>query len=269
MAGFEAPTATCRASDRSDASGRAGNPDAPLGAGREASGAENEQNCLVVNPESFYIGSVPGESTTARKRRRYDSPIRAQRAQETRAALMTAAAELFTTAGWAATGMRDVADAAGVAIETLYSYFPSKRALLQAVIDVAVVGDERPSGVAERDEFAAIGRGRRGERVAAAAALVRAINERTASYAMVLREAAPGDEQLAEHLQLTRARQRLDIEAGVALLIGRPPTAVETDEVWALLSPELYLLLVNEAGWTPAAYEKWVATTLDRVVPRS
>jgi hypothetical protein len=44
---------------------------------------------------------------------------------------------------------------------------------------------------------------------------------------------------------------------------------VETDEMWALLSPELYILFVNESGWTPAAYENWVATTLECVVPRS
>lgn len=212
---------------------------------------------------------MPGKSTTAKKPRRYDSPIRAQRAAETRAALMVAAAELFTTKGWAATGMRDVAAAAGVAVETVYSHFPSKRALLQSVIDVAAVGDDRPVAVAERDEFAALGRGSRGERVAAAAALVRAIHERTASYAMVLREAAPGDEQIAELLHATRERQRQDVEAGAALLIGRPPTTVEADELWALLSPELFLLLVHEAGWTPTAYETWVATTLERVVPHS
>jgi AcrR family transcriptional regulator len=212
---------------------------------------------------------VPTKAITVKKPRRYDSPIRGQRAQETRVALMTAAAELFTTRGWAATGMRDVAAAGGVAIETVYAHFASKRALLQAVMDVAVVGDDRSLAVAERDEFAALGRGRRRERLAAAATLVSAVHERTASYAMVLREAAPGDEQIAEVLQATRARQRQDVEAGVALLIGRPPTAVETDELWALLSPELYLLLVNEAGWTPKAYENWVATTLERVVPRS
>jgi AcrR family transcriptional regulator len=181
---------------------------------------------------------------------------------------MTAAAELFTTKGWAGTGMRDVAGAAGVAIETVYSHFASKRALLQAVMDVAVVGDERSLAVAERDEFAAIGRGRRSARVAAAAALVRAVHERTAAYAMVLREAAPGDEQIAEVLQATRARQRQDIEAGATLIIGHTPSTEETDELWALLSPELYLLLVNEAGWTPTEYEQWVATTLNRVVPR-
>ena len=137
------------------------------------------------------------------------------------------------------------------------------------MIDVAVVGDEQSLALADRDEFAALGRGRRSERIAAAAAVVRAVHERTAGFAMVLREAAPSDEQIAELLQATRGRQRQDIAAGVALIIGRATTPVETDELWALLSPELYILLVNEAGWTPAAYESWVATTLERVVPRS
>ncbi len=182
---------------------------------------------------------------------------------------MAAAGELFTTRGWAGTGMRDVAKAAGVATETVYSHFSSKRVLLQAVIDIAVVGDDQAVAVAERDEFAALGRGRRADRIAAAAALVRAANERTSGYAEVIREAAPGDEQIAEMLSATRARQRQDVEAGLTLLLGRAPAPEETDEVWALASPELYLLLVHEAGWTPDAYERWMATTLDRNVPRS
>lgn len=208
--------------------------------------------------------NAPAETT-----RRYESPMRARRAQETRGAVMAAAAELFTTTGWAATGMRDVAKAAGVATETVYSHFSSKRVLLQAVIDVAAVGDEEQVAVAQRDEFAALGRGRRAERMAKAAALVRDINERTAAYAKVLREAAPSDEQIAEALQATRARQRQDVGAGAALLMDRPPSAEEVDELWTLLSPEVYLLLVHEAGWTPDAYERWVATTLERVVPRA
>ena len=212
---------------------------------------------------------MPTKAAAAETTRRYESPMRVRRAQETRASVMTAAAELFTTKGWAATGMPDVAKAAGVAIETVYSHFSSKRTLLQAVIDVAVVGDEKEIAVAQRDEFAALGRGPRAERMAKAAALVRAIHERTAPFAKVLREAAPSDEQIAEALQATRARQRQDIGTGTALLIGRPPTAEELDELWALLSPEVYLLLVQEAGWTPEAYERWVETTLDRVVPRS
>ena len=212
---------------------------------------------------------MPAKTAAAKKPRRYDSPIRARRAQETRAALMDAASALFTTRGWAATGMRDVAETAGVAVETVYSHFSSKRVLLQAVMDVAVVGDEQASALAEREEFAALGQGPRSERLAAAAAVARAVHERTAGFAMVLREAAPGDEQIAEVLAATRGRQRQDIAAGTALILGRAPTTVEIDELWALLSPEVYILLVHETGWTPAAYESWAATMLERVVPRS
>lgn len=212
---------------------------------------------------------MPTEASAAETTRRYDSPIRARRAQETRDAVMAAAAELFTTRGWAATGMRDVAKAAGVATETVYSHFSSKRVLLQSVIDVAVGGDAQPVAVAQRDEFTALGRGPRAERLARAAALIRAINERTAPYAQVIREAAPGDPAIAEVLDATRARQRQDVEAGLALLVGRAPTALETDELWALLSPELYLLLVHTTGWAPDAYEAWMATLLERTVPRA
>jgi AcrR family transcriptional regulator len=210
---------------------------------------------------------VPTTASADETTRRYESPMRARRAQETRAAVMAAARELFTTRGWAGTGMRDVAKAAGVATETVYSHFSSKRVLLQAVIDVAVVGDEEQVAVAERDEFAALGRGRRPERIAGAAALIRGINERTAAYAGVIREAAPGDQQISEVLAATRARQRRDVEAGLTLLLGRAPTTVEADEVWALLSPELYLLLVDTTGWTPDAYEAWMATLLERTLP--
>jgi hypothetical protein len=34
------------------------------------------------------------------------------------------------------------------------------------------------------------------------------------------------------------------------------------------VSPELYLLLVEESDWTRDQYEAWVAETLERVLPR-
>lgn len=218
---------------------------------------------MAPRPSADDTGSVKGGT------RRYRSPLRAKRATETRAALLAAAGDLFVANGWAATGMRDIAARAGVATETLYAHFSSKRAIFQAVVDVAVVGDEEPVAVAERPEFRALGVGPRAARVAAAAALVAAVNGRTAAFAAVVREAAPGDPQIAEVLDATRRRQRQDVEAGMTLILGRPPTTVELDEVWALTSPELYLLLVGVAGWAPEQYERWVATTLTRALPRA
>lgn len=204
-----------------------------------------------------------------RQARRYDSPLRARRAAETKAALIRAATELFVVDGWAATGMRDVARAAGVAVETLYSHYPSKRALLDAVVDRAAAGDEAPVAVAERPEFRAIGRGRRADRIAAAAAIVSAINARTAPFARLIRDAAVGDPEIAGMLRATRERQRADVAAGVGLVLGRPPTDQECYGVWALVSPEVFLLLVHEAGWLVDEYERWVTEVLARTLPRT
>jgi AcrR family transcriptional regulator len=214
------------------------------------------------------VGASAQRAATSTRKRRYDSPLRAKRAAETRHALLSAAHRLFVTNGWIGTGMRDVAAEAGVATETLYTYFPSKRALFQAVVDEAVVGDDRPVPVADRSEFEAIGRGRHADRTRAAARLVTGIYARTAPFAKVLREAAPSDEEIAGMLRATRERQRRDVAAAAELITGRPATPAERDGLWALTSPEVYLLLVEESGWTAEQYETWLAETLQQVIPR-
>jgi AcrR family transcriptional regulator len=202
-------------------------------------------------------------------RRHYRSALRAEQAERTRAALLDAAASLFVERGYAGTGMRDIATAAGVATETVYAHFSSKRLLFRAVADVAVVGDDAPLAVADRPEFAALGKGSRAERVGAAARLLAQVHERTARLARVLREAASSDDDIAEMLRTTRENQRRDVESGLALIMGRPPTARERDGVWAIASPEVYLLLVEESGWSVPAYEQWMASMLGRAIRRS
>jgi AcrR family transcriptional regulator len=187
----------------------------------------------------------------------------------TKRAVVEAARQLFVAKGWTATGMREVAATAGVALETVYSHFSSKRGLLRAVADVAAVGDDAPIPLAERPEFQAIGRGRRSARIRAAARLLTAVQVRTAAVAMVLRQAAPGDDEIADMLRSTRERQRVDVATAVELVIGRAPAPSEVDGVWAVTSPELYFLLVDESGWTSEQYEAWIADTLDHVIPRS
>ena len=70
-------------------------------------------------------------------------------------------------------------------------------------------------------------------------------------------------------LRATRERQRDDIAGALELIVGRAPTGVECDGAWAVASPEIYLLLVDESGWTSEQYETWAADTLERVIPRS
>lgn len=202
-------------------------------------------------------------------RRRYRSQLREQQAEQTKRAVVQAAHELFVANGWAATGMRDVAAAAGVAVETVYAHFSSKRGLLRAVADIAVVGDDAAVPLAQRPEFLAMGVGGRSSRLKAAARLLTEVQLRTAPVAKLLREAAPADAEIAEMLRETRDRQRVDLARALELILDRPPTAAERDGTWAIASPEVYLLLVEETGWTPEQYEAWSEATLDRVIPRS
>jgi AcrR family transcriptional regulator len=215
---------------------------------------------------------VPTTRTTkgpVTARRSYRSGLREQQAEQTKQAVVQAAHGLFVEKGWAATGMREVASTAGVALETVYSHFSSKRGLLRAVADTAAAGDDAPVPLAQRPEFLAMGQGRRPARIQAAARLATAVNLRTAAVAKLLRQAAPADDEIAEMLTSTRERQRVDLTTALELIVGRRPTATERDGAWAIVSPEVYLLLVEESGWTTEQYESWMATTLERVIPRS
>jgi AcrR family transcriptional regulator len=58
-----------------------------------------------------------------------------------RKTLLDAAGALFSARGYAASGMRDLAAAAGVSTGSLYHYFPDKRALFEQLVERTVDGD--------------------------------------------------------------------------------------------------------------------------------
>jgi AcrR family transcriptional regulator len=208
---------------------------------------------------------VTAEEATP-SRRRYRSPLREQQAGQTRAAVIAAATRLFSEKGWAATGMRDVAGAAGVAIETVYANFRSKSELLTACIDQAVVADDEPAPLADRPAFAALARGSRAQRTRAAARLLTGIHERTAGLILALREAAASDPELAQWRHAAEQRRRADTEQAAALIAGRPVTREECDGLWAVMAVEVYELLTALRGWTPQRYERWMTGVIDQLL---
>ncbi len=84
------------------------------------------------------------------ERRKYDSPLRRQRAAETRERIISAGADLlhgFPVWNWRALTVRGVAERAGVNERTVYRYFAGERELRDAVMarheadaDVALEG---------------------------------------------------------------------------------------------------------------------------------
>ncbi|HLH76622.1 MAG TPA: TetR family transcriptional regulator [Candidatus Binataceae bacterium] len=75
-----------------------------------------------------------------------------EHAQARRAAILDAALRVFAELGFSAARMEQVAAAAGVSKAALYLYFPSKDALLQAVLDRYALLPEMPAMVAALEQ---------------------------------------------------------------------------------------------------------------------
>src|SRR5690348_212258 len=88
-------------------------------------------------------------------KRVYNSPLRAEQAQRTRAAVLDAAGRCFLEKGYATTTMKDVAAAAGVSPQTVFGQ-GSKASLLLACVDRALVGDDEEVPLARREAFRAL-----------------------------------------------------------------------------------------------------------------
>jgi AcrR family transcriptional regulator len=185
---------------------------------------------------------------------------------QTRADVLAAAARLFAENGWAATGMRDVARAASVSVETVYASFRSKSDLMVSALDAAVVGDAEQEPLDRRPEFTALTSGTRRRRIATAAGLVTAIHQRTAGVYLAFREAAASDIDLARRLRESEERRRISVEQGLVHVTGRAVTREERDGLWAVLSVEVYQLLTELSGWTPQQYESWAADVINRIL---
>jgi len=199
-------------------------------------------------------------------RRPYRSARRQQQAAQTRALVLAAATSLFADRGWSSTGMRDIAKAAGVAVETVYASFGSKTELLLTAIDVGVVGDTEPMPLSQRPEFTALGVGSVADRIAAAARMLTGINQRTWGLRRALNEAAGSEPQLAARLQELERRRRDDIRQGVEIAIGRPVEDDVLDGLWVVMSADVYCLLTQVGGRPADDYERWLATTIQSLL---
>lgn len=184
-------------------------------------------------------------------------------------AVVDAARVLFLERGYGATTIDAISELSGVPPATVYRLFTSKRGILAALFDVSIGGDEQPVPMAERPAVqAAIATTEPGARLAAFAAITTAVNERIAPLYRILIGAASSDDDTAALLdQLGRQRQAgqrmiaRSLAADGALLDGMTERDA-ADLIHALMSPELYQLLVVDRHWSANRYEQWLAATL-------
>jgi TetR/AcrR family transcriptional regulator, regulator of autoinduction and epiphytic fitness len=196
-------------------------------------------------------------------KRQYDSSHRREQAAQTRERIIRSAHELFVTAGYGRTTIAQVARAAGVAVETVYSAFGSKRNLLRQVWHVDFRGDERDIPLYDRaDMQAVLDEPDLPTRIRKHAEFVTHGFRRIAPLQHALQGAA-ASEPAAAAMLAEYSERRLDVAAKYARSASATGQLAVSEEecrdvIWAMLDGALWHDLVVERGWTDERFAAWL-----------
>jgi AcrR family transcriptional regulator len=207
------------------------------------------------------------------KRRSYEAGRRRAASAATRQRIVDAARELILKRGYRATTIADIAALAEVNVDTIYQLVGRKPVLLRELIEQAISGEDHAVIAEDRPHVQAM----RAEpdpavKLAIYARAMRETHLRLAPLFVALRDASttePEAEQVWREISDRRASNMRklvrDIDETNAL---RPDLSIDdaADSVWALNSPELFVMLTGERGWTPSHYERWLAASLRRLL---
>ncbi len=152
---------------------------------------------------------------------------------------------------------------------TVYRLFSSKVGILKELLDTSIAADDEPLGVQERPHVAALlAEPDPHKLLAGVAGVTTAINERTNDVYRVLVSAASSDPAAAELLDTIneqRGRGQSQIARSLARAGALRPGVRERDAadvIHALMSPEVYRLLVGDRAWKPERYRQWLTDAL-------
>jgi AcrR family transcriptional regulator len=204
------------------------------------------------------------------RKRVYNSPLRAEQAQRTRAAVLDAAGRCFLAKGYAATTMKDVAAEAGVSVQTVFGQ-GSKAALLLACVDRAVVGDDEESPLAQRESFLRLVQAPdRATKLAAVRELVLRYVPEAVPILQVFAGAAAGDPEIAEAwAEYERRRlsdQRIMIASFEPELRDGLDVERATDIAWGVFTHALVANLMGVRGWTLEQYADFLVDAIERLL---
>jgi AcrR family transcriptional regulator len=200
------------------------------------------------------------------KTRSYNSLVRREQAARTRQRILDAAGDLFVRQGYGTTPIRQIADAAQVAPDTVYATFGSKARLLTALLDIRLAPGGQTS-LLDRPQMQAI-RDERDPRqlLRLFARDYAAMSERVRPVSEVLRTAKDVEPEMAAVREEMEAHRFTYIQTIVHWLAHQAKLRVPANRaaqiVWALASPDVGRMLCDVQGWTTDEYASWLEDTL-------
>ena len=189
------------------------------------------------------------------------STYRQAQAAATRERIAEAARRLFGVAGYGSTSIEAIAAEAGVAVRTVYSAFGTKREILSLIceqwLERARARELAGEVLAEPDPA---------RRLRGAASWLRVLYSAGFDVVIIFEAATDESAETRELLRSKLAGRNQAMDAMIASLDGHLRAPVhEVQAVFrALAAPGVYRELVEESGWTPDEFERWVGDTLER-----
>jgi AcrR family transcriptional regulator len=186
-------------------------------------------------------------------------------AEETRRVILDAALALFTSAGYGATSVADIAERAGVALATVYASVGTKPDLLRLLLDRIDEQADLPrqaAGLLASNDARDVLRRQ--------ITLTRTLAERCGDIIASLASAAGTEPELASVYRAGLARHQAGAEATVRRLgaLGGLETTIAPDRAAAILAnlnePGMYRRLTATHGWSFDETEQWLFETLSR-----
>jgi AcrR family transcriptional regulator len=201
-----------------------------------------------------------------------DGGRRAEYAAATRRAIDVAARELFTTKGYFATTVQDIAASARVAPATVYAVAGGKQGLLKAIIEARTTAPDveethtRIAGMTDADELV---------QFITHATRVRFENSR--DLMRVVTDTAPHDATAAQALRIAHASLRSGLArtaqrlADLGALRDEIDGPEATEILWFYLNNSAYFTLTDDNGWPLDKAETWLCESLKTMLlrPRS
>jgi AcrR family transcriptional regulator len=207
------------------------------------------------------IDAVKGKSRTP--------TTRAEQARRTRLRIIHAATDLFVDRGYGATMLDQIAERAGVAVQTVYFHFGNKSTLLKLALDVAAVGDDEPAPLLARPWMDRVRTEPNPLRVLELwVANSRSVMERVAPILAVIRGTVGADPDLAAQWHVNEQQRRTAHAALAQILADRGALKSDltsqdaADLIFLTASVEGYFLAITTLGWSPQHWERTTVSIL-------
>jgi AcrR family transcriptional regulator len=203
--------------------------------------------------------------------RKYKSAVRDEQAARTRARILEAASALFLDHGYARTTMKDIADKAGVARDTVHAIFGSKANVLTALIDIRLVPDGSVANVTLTPGAQAIKTERdQRKQIDLFATWISGVSTQLRPVFEILRTASAVEPEMATVFEQMDRFRLLNMQTYAKWIAARGPLRVTTKRageiLWTLASPDVARMLCDELGWSQPQHARWLADTLARTL---